>query len=97
MILMREVFQLKYGRAKEAKALWKERPAIFEKAGHPVRALTDLTGPFYTFVVEITFESLADFEKGLQDTLGVEEWGKWYEKFSTLLVSGRREFFTIVE
>ena len=97
MILMREVFQLKYGRAKEAKALWKERPVIFEKAWHAVRALTDLTGPFYTFVVEISFESLTDFEKGLQDILGAGEWGKWYQKFSPLLESGRREFYTIVE
>ncbi len=97
MILLREVFQLKFGKAKEAKALWKEGTEIFEKAGHDVRALTDLTGPFYTFVIEISFESLADFEKGLQDTLGTEEWGNWYQKFSPLLVSGRREVFTIVE
>ena len=97
MILVREVFQLKFGKAKEAKALWKEGAVIFEKAGYPVRALTDLTGPFYTFVVEISFESLADFEKGTQNTLGAEEWGKWYQKFAPLLVSGRREVFTIVE
>jgi hypothetical protein len=97
MILVREVFQLKFGKAKEAKALWKEGAVIVEKAGYAVRALTDLTGPFYTFVVEISFESLADFEKGAQDTLGAEEWSKWYQKFSPLLVSGRREVFTIVE
>ncbi len=97
MILVREVFQLKFGKAKEAKALWKEGAIIVKKAGHAVRALTDLTGPFYTFVVEISFESLADFEKGAQDTLGAEEWRKWYQKFSPLLVSGRREVFTIVE
>ncbi len=97
MILVREVFQLKFGKAKEAKALWKEGAIIIGKAGYAVRALTDLTGPFYTFGVEISFESLADFEKGAQDTLGAEEWGKWYQKFSPLLVSGRREVFTIVE
>ncbi len=96
MILVREVFQLKFGKAKEAKALWKEGAVIFEKAGYSVRALTDLTGPFYTFVVEISFESLADFEKGPQDAMGVE-WGKWYQNFSPLLVSGQREVFTIVE
>ncbi len=97
MILVREVFQLKFGKAKEAKALWKEGAVIFQKAGYAARALTDLTGPFYTFVVEISFESLAAFEKVPQDMLGAEEWGKWYQKFSPLLVSGRREVFTIVE
>ncbi len=70
---------------------------MFEKAGYPVRALTDLTGPFYTFVVDISFESLADFDKGTQNTLGAEEWGKLFQKFAPLLVSGRREVFTIVE
>ncbi len=98
MILVREVFQLKFGKTKEATALWKERPVIVEKTGYgPVRALTDLTGSFYTFVVEISFESLADFEKGRQNILGAEEWGKWYQKFAVLLASGRREVFTIVE
>ena len=31
MILVREVFQLKFGKAKEAKALWKEGAVMFEK------------------------------------------------------------------
>ncbi|MCH7717683.1 MAG: hypothetical protein IH876_16280 [Gemmatimonadetes bacterium] len=47
--------------------------------------------------MEISFESLTDFEKGLQNMLGAEEWGKWYQKFAVLLASGRREVFTIVE
>ena len=48
-------------------------------------------------MILVSFESLADFEKGPRNTLGAEEWGKWYQKFAPLLVSGRREVFTIVE
>jgi hypothetical protein len=46
MILVREVFKLKIGKAKEAKALYKEASALAKKYGMPEgRALTDLTGP----------------------------------------------------
>ena len=35
MILVREVFQLKFGKAKEAKALWKERGRNFREGRLP--------------------------------------------------------------
>jgi hypothetical protein len=98
MILVRDVFQLKLGKAKEAKALWKEAEALAKKYGHPQgRALTDLTGPFYTFVVETPYKNLADWENSMSDPRGVEEWGKWYERFAPLLAGGHREMFTVVE
>ena len=56
MILVREVFQLKVGKAKEAKALYHEASAIAKKYSMPEgRALTDLTGAYYTFVWENTY------------------------------------------
>ena len=51
MILVREVFKLKIGKAKDAKALYKEASALAKKYDMPVgRAYTDLVGPYYTFV-----------------------------------------------
>lgn len=98
MILVRDVFQLKFGKAREATALWKEGAAIAEKTGYgPTRALTDLTGPFYTFVLESTFENLAHYDERRKATLGSEEWSQWYQKFAPLLESGAREVYTIVE
>jgi hypothetical protein len=45
MILVRDVFQLKVGKAKEAKTLFQEVGALMKKYGLPQgRALTDLTG-----------------------------------------------------
>ena len=68
MILVRNVFQLKFGMARQAVALWKEGMALMTEAGfaRDLRVLTDLTGPSYTLVMEGTFESLADFEKGTE-------------------------------
>jgi len=98
MILVREVFQLKVGAAKEAKALFKEAGELARKYDMPVgRALTDLTGPYYTFVWESTFNSIADWESSMNDPRGAEEWGKWYQKFAPLIDGGHREMFTIVE
>ncbi len=98
MILVRDIFQLKFGKAKEAKALWKEGAEIEKKHGYgPSRALVDLTGPYYTFIMESTYENLAAFEKALKDTMAAKDFGEWYQKFVPLIESGKREIFTVVE
>ena len=99
MIVVREVFQLKFGKAKEAKAAWKEFAALRKKHGLPEsRVLTDYTGPFYTFVLENTFADLADFNQSLKSELGMKEFGEWYHaKFAPLVDSGRREILSVVE
>ncbi len=98
MILVRDVFQLKIGKAKEAKALFKEASAIAKKYDMPPgRALTDLTGTYYTFVWESTYPSLNDWEKSMNDPRGAEEWGAWYQKFSPLIDGGHREILNVVE
>ena len=96
MIVVRNVFQLKFGKAKEAKALWKKGSKISKKYGGPSRAMTDAVGPFYTFVLESTYKDLTDYEKALKKVLGAKEWGRWYQKFTPLVESGYREIFTIL-
>jgi hypothetical protein len=98
MILVRNVFQLKFGKAREAKALVKENEALHKKYGgaSSVRFLTDMTGPYYTFVMEITHESLAAFEQSMANVTGAKEFGEWYQKFTPLIESGHREIFSIV-
>ena len=60
MVVIRNVFHLKFGKAREAVALFKEGIAIQKKLGASAgidvssRLLTDLSGPFYTVVLEIT-------------------------------------------
>lgn len=98
MIVVRDVFTLKIGKAKEAKVLWREAVELSKKHGTPVpRALTDLTGPYYTLVWESTFENAAAWEDNMKNPKGGEDWGKWYQKFAPLIDGGRREMFTVVE
>jgi hypothetical protein len=98
MIVVRNIFQLKFGKAKDAKALIKENQELMKKYGHTTsRFLTDLTGEFYTFVMETTYENLAAFEKSSQDAMGEKEFAQWYGKFVPLVESGRREIFNLVD
>ena len=98
MIVVRNIFQLKFGKAKDAKALVKENLELFKKYGHATpRYMTDFTGEFYTLVMETTYENLAAFEKSSQDAMGAKEFGEWYGKFVPLVKSGRREIFNLVD
>ena len=97
MILVRNVFQLKFGKAREAAALITESEALTQKhGGAPTRYLTDLTGPFYTLVMEITYGSLTDLEKEQKEVMGSKDFSDWYQRFIPLVESGHREMFTIV-
>lgn len=75
-----------------------ELQSIERKLGYgPSRFLTDLTGPYYPFVMESTYEHLAAVEKVLQGDLSSPESGAWYQKVVPLVESGQREICTIVE
>ena len=101
MIVVRNVFQLKFGKAKEALPLLKEGIAIQKKAlagaEYSTRVLTDMTGPFYTVVLELTVPSLASFESYAPKLFGDKDWQANYQKMSALVESGYREVFSIVE
>ena len=99
MVVVRNVFQLKFGKAREAVALAKENVAMSSKIGlgpGRMRLLTDVVGRFYTLVLEITFNNMADLE-GQGQVMNSEEWRRWYENFVPLVESGYREVYQVVE
>ena len=100
MTVIRNVFQLKFGKAREAVALFKEGIAIQKKvsgSNFSTRLLTDVTGPFYTVVLELTVPNLTTFEAEAPKLMGDKEWQANYQKIGPLVESGYREIFTIVE
>jgi hypothetical protein len=96
MILVRDIFQVKFGRMKEAKEVWKEMLKLFPGQGRP-RLLTDLTGPYYTLVLEAAYKDLGDYQAFSQKEMAVQGMGALYQKFVPLVDSGRREMFTVLE
>jgi hypothetical protein len=101
MVVIRNVFRLKFGKAREAVPLFKEGLAIQKKVGAGIdfstRLLTDVTGPFYTVVLEITVPNLAAFEAAAPQLMGDKDWQANYQKIGSLVESGYREVFTLVE
>ena len=95
MIVIRNTFQLQFGKAKEAKAIIQQIRSI-EKAHSPTRVMTDLTGPFFTLVLEFEEESLSAWEKRQQETLGQAALRPLFESLYALTLSGHREIFNLV-
>src|SRR5204863_1693176 len=99
MTVIRNVFRLKFGKAREAVALFKEGIAIQKRVGagldSSTRLLTDVTGPFYTVVLEITAPNLATFEGAAPRLMGDKDWQANYQKIAPLVESGHREIFTL--
>jgi hypothetical protein len=98
MIVVRNVFRLKFGMAREAVALWQEGLEVLRRAGlvENARLMTDLTGPFYTLVVESTYEDIGAMERMLREESALPEWRALYQRFLPLAESGYRELFTLV-
>ena len=101
MVVIRNVFRLKFGKAREAVALFKEGVAIQKRVGagqdFSTRLLTDVTGPFYTVVFEITVPNLGAFEGAAPQLMGDKDWQANYQKIGALVESGYREIFTLVD
>ena len=94
MILVRDVFQAKYGKGGELVALFKEAQQkwVAKFAG---RLLTDVSGPFFMVVTETEVESLAEWEKHMATVFSLPEFGDWFSRMMPLVESGRREFYNI--
>jgi len=99
MIVVRNVFRLKFGKSREAVALLKEGIAIQKRAGADMqqRIMTDLVGTFYTLVLELTVSSMGELEANMPKVWADKDWQAYYQKFSALVESGYREIFTMVE
>jgi hypothetical protein len=97
MIQVRDVYQLKFGRIDQAVSLFKRMPEV---AGHTeaidrFNALTDISGPMYTFVTEQIVQSLSQWEKGrsmFYDRPGFDE---WFREFQLIVQTGHQDFYTL--
>lgn len=94
MILVRDVFQAKYGKGDELVALFKEIGQKWPQ-DYADRILTDVSGPFFTVVVETKVESLAEWERRIAEIFAMPVFGDWFARMPPLVESGRREFYNI--
>jgi hypothetical protein len=95
MILVRAIFQAKWGKANEVVAQLK---GMMRAPGAPqsgVRLLTDLSGEFHTVVFETQFESLAEWEQARTRMFASPEMQASAAAVQDLVVSGRQDYYTI--
>jgi hypothetical protein len=96
MIVVRDVFQAKYGRGGELVALFQEaRQQWPQVARYGRRILTDASGPFFTVVTETEVEGLAAWEQLSAEIFALPEFAGWFGRMQPLIESGRREFYNI--
>ena len=98
MILIRQVFRTKWGKAAEFASMMADGNREMSKTlgqDHPWRVLTDLTGPFHTVVLEVEMESMAQWEQFRNQMFQDPEMSKGMERTGELLESGRSEMYNI--
>jgi len=100
MVVVRDIFRLKFGQSKEAIALWKEAAASLRTSGYGalnVRLLTDLAGAaYYTVILESTFNSVADWEKAHLAARDNMAWKALYAKIIPFTEIGHREILSVI-
>jgi hypothetical protein len=97
MIVVRDIFQLRFGTMREALALLKEEDAALRRLGvPPARVLSDVVGEYYTLVMETEYPNLGALETVLAAMSQDEGWRAFYGRFTPLVRHGRREVFRVM-
>ncbi len=99
MLLVRQVFQAKYGRGDELVVLFQEFNTRLQEAGQAMprfRILTDASGPFFTVVTEAEVESFVVREVRVSEAMRQPWMSDWFSRMMPLVDAGSREFYTIV-
>lgn len=98
MILERNEFKLKYGKAREAIAIWKEildASREMGKSAPPMRMLTDLSGPSYTLILDMFLKDILDISPKNYVWITNEKYQELYQRFVPLCESSERTYFKV--
>ena len=97
MLIVREIFTAKPGQAGKLAKLFKKG-----FTGNNVRIMTDMVGPYSTVIVEMQVESLAEWEKQMEDYKSGKpdpnmspEVAEEMSKYTEMYLTGRREIFKV--
>ena len=96
MLLIREVFNAKPGKAGELVKKFKQVIPFMEKEGlKNTRVMTDFVAKYWTVVIESETEELARFEKEVRGFTSKPEVREIMKDYMSLVDSGYREVFKI--
>ena len=98
MVVVRFVFQAKWGKADEVIDEFKKNAELMKEvlgSDVRVRLLTDLSGPFHTVVQELEVESLASWEKLRSQIFANSDFQERQASRENPFEFGRTEFYTL--
>jgi hypothetical protein len=98
MIVVRDIFHLKFGQSKEAVSIWKQIRQLQPSTGYgKARMLTDFAGGrYYTLVLESEWDSVSEWEAEMRRGMGDPQWRALYSKIVPLTESGKREILSVI-
>ena len=96
-MIERNEFRIKFGKMKEALALWTEMMEEFKnnKDNIRVKVLTDLTGPSYTLVVELEIRDFIHLGLKNYQWMTKSRVTELYQKFVPLCESSERTLYKV--
>jgi hypothetical protein len=97
MYLERNVFYLKFGASREAVPMWKDylkRVSERDPAIH-ARLLTDVSGPAYTLILELTYQTFEEAEPSQCRLTNQSDWKEFYQKFIPYCDKAERTYYRI--
>ncbi|UCH60308.1 MAG: hypothetical protein JSV61_02215 [Anaerolineales bacterium] len=95
MILVRQVFQIKYGQMDKVLALLKAAEESMQGSSYISRVLTDISGKNFTLVLEIKAESMEAWWNTMQQNFQDPERRAQSDPLMEYVESGYKEFYTI--
>lgn len=97
MYMIREVMNCKPGKVGEMVKKFKALAAAMERVGQrPFRIYTDVSGPqFWTVVLEMEAESLDAHREMENQSMQDEEFQAIMADYHDLVISGKREIYTV--
>lgn len=95
MILVRDIFQVKFGHMDEVLSALKEAQANYPDRTSTLRALTDISGNMFTLVFETKAESVDAHRERMMASFEDPEMAKLMAEMGQYFESGHREYYNI--
>jgi hypothetical protein len=97
MIQVRDTYQLRFGRIDQAVDLFRRLPEMAGTPAMPMRhnAMTDISGSMYTFVSELIFDNLGQWEGQRSQIFQGPGFEEWFREFQLIVQTGHQEFYAL--
>ena len=99
MLLVQDVFQVKWGRGDEMVATLKDLQSVLGEAGFgdQHRVMTDASGPMFTVIEEYVIGSFSEWEQDFAKLMGLPGLQEVMTKTADIVESAERWFYNVVE